>query len=192
MCNGKLINELPKKKVYILNKLKGYISTSNDPQGRKCVIDLINSSDRLFTIGRLDRDTTGIILITNDGELANILMHPRNKIERVYIVSTKVDILNDKRKKLENGLKLPDGYIVYGKLYRLNKKGGLIYWKVVLKEGRNHEVKNIFKILGSRVEHLHRESFAGLKVDNINPGKYKMLSKIEIQNLYKKSFSIKK
>ena len=76
VCNGMPINSLPKTKVYLVNKLKGYISTSSDPQGRKCVIDLVPSKDRLFTVGRLDRDTTGAILVTNDGEMANKLMHP--------------------------------------------------------------------------------------------------------------------
>ena len=85
VCNGMPINSLPKTKVYLVNKLKGYISTSSDPQGRKCVIDLVPSTDRLFTVGRLDRDTTGAILVTNDGEMANKLMHPKNQIERVYI-----------------------------------------------------------------------------------------------------------
>ena len=79
-CDGFLIDALPKRKVYLVNKLKGYISTSSDPQNRKCVIDLVPSNDRLFTIGRLDRDTTGAILVTNDGELANQLMHPRNQV----------------------------------------------------------------------------------------------------------------
>ncbi|SVE37165.1 uncharacterized protein METZ01_LOCUS490019, partial [marine metagenome] len=75
VCNGQSIDNIPKRKVYLVNKLKGYISTSSDPHDRKCVIDLVPSAKRLFTVGRLDRDTTGAILITNDGELANRLMH---------------------------------------------------------------------------------------------------------------------
>ena len=83
VCDGISIDAIPNSRVYLVNKLKGYISTSSDPHGRKKVIDLIKSSDRLFTVGRLDRDTTGAILVTNDGQLANNLMHPRNQIEKV-------------------------------------------------------------------------------------------------------------
>ena len=188
ICDGKPINEIPNIEVYLLNKLKGYISTSNDPHGRKCVIDLIPSSNRLFTIGRLDRDTTGAILVTNDGELANKLMHPRNKIERVYIVTTKVDIPKSKYQMLKKGLKLNDGLLAYGDLTRLYNKAGLIYWEIVLREGRNHEVKRIFKALNSKVINLHRFSFAGLNVNNLLPGKYKKLKKRDVIKLSEKYF----
>ena len=183
VCNGMPINSLPKTKVFLVNKLKGYISTSSDPQGRKCVIDLVPSTDRLFTVGRLDRDTTGAILVTNDGELANNLMHPKNQIERVYIVASKLNISRDKRRNLSKGLDLGDGTIARGELHRLDSKGGLIYWKVVLREGKNHEVKRIFKALGSAVVHLHRQSFAGLEIDKISPGKFQVLKENDVKNL---------
>ena len=183
ICNGMPINSLPKTKVFLVNKLKGYISTSSDPQGRKCVIDLVPSQDRIFTIGRLDRDTTGAILVTNDGELANNLMHPKNQIERVYIVASKLNISREKRGLLSKGLDLGDGNKARGEIQRLDRKGGLIYWKVVLKEGKNHEVKRIFNALGSAVVHLHRQSFAGLEIDGILPGKSRVLKKIEIDNI---------
>ena len=183
VCDGVSIGSIPKTKVYLVNKLKGYISTSLDPEGRKCVIDLVSSPHRLFTVGRLDRDTTGAILVTNDGELANKLMHPKNQIERVYIVSSKLNISRGKRGLLSKGLDLDDGSKVFGKLQCLDKKGGLIYWKVVLREGKNHEVKRIFKVLGAAVVHLHRQSFAGLEIDMVLPGKYRELSKMEIDSL---------
>jgi len=183
VCNGMPINSLPKTKVYLVNKLKGYISTSSDPQGRKCVIDLVPSDDRLFTVGRLDRDTTGAILVTNDGEMANKLMHPKNQIERVYIVASKLNISRDKRGNLSKGLDLGDGTKAKGELQRLNRRGGLIYWKVVLKEGKNHEVKRIFKALGSTVVHLHRQSFAGLEIDKISPGKFQSLKENDVKKL---------
>ena len=185
VCNGMPINSLPKTKVFLVNKLKGYISTSSDPQGRKCVINLVPSTDRLFTVGRLDRDTTGAILVTNDGELANNLMHPKNQIERVYIVASKLNISRDKRGNLSKGLDLGDGTKARGELQRLDRKGGLIYWKVVLREGKNHEVKRIFKALGSAVVHLHRQSFAGLEIDKISPGKFQVLKENDVKNLVK-------
>ena len=183
VCDGHSIDALPKRKVYLVNKLKGYISTSSDPEDRKCVIDLVPSSHRLFTVGRLDRDTTGAILVTNDGELANQLMHPQNQIERVYIVASKIDISSNKQALLSKGLDLEDGSRANGTLQRLEKKGGLIYWKVVLREGKNHEVKRIFKALGSSVVHLHRQSFAGIDIDTVSPGKYRKLKQGEIDSL---------
>ncbi len=183
VCDGYSIDSLPKRKVYLVNKLKGYISTSSDPEDRKCVIDLVPSSRRLFTVGRLDRDTTGAILVTNDGELANQLMHPQNHIERVYIVASKIDISSNKQALLSKGLDMEDGSRANGTLQRLEKKGGLIYWKVVLREGKNHEVKRIFKALGSSVVHLHRQSFAGIDIDTVPPGKYRKLKQGEIDSL---------
>ena len=184
LCDGVAINSIPKTKVYLVNKLRGYISTSSDPEGRKCVIDLVPSPHRLFTVGRLDRDTTGAILVTNDGELANHLMHPRNQIERVYIVTSKLNISREKRGLLSKGLDLSDDIKAFGKLQYLDMKGGLIYWRVLLCEGKNHEVKRIFKALGSSVVHLHRQSFAGLEIDTISPGKYRKLKKIEIKRMF--------
>jgi pseudouridine synthase len=183
VCDGRPVYSLPATKVYLVNKLKGYISTSFDPQGRKRVIDLVPSNDRLFTIGRLDRDTTGAILVTNDGELANRLMHPRNEINRVYIVASKLDIDKENRNLLQSGLDIGNRVRVKGKIDRLNVSGGLIYWRVLLKEGKNHEVKRIFLALKSKVIHLHRESFAGLGVENVSPGKYKKISHRDLKNL---------
>ena len=184
ICDGVPIDSIPKSRVYLVNKLKGYISTSYDPHGRKKVIDLIKSTDRLFTVGRLDRDTTGAILVTNDGQLANNLMHPRNQVEKVYLVTTKIDIPRLKFNALSKGIKLDNRTNAYGKIQRLGKKGGLIHWKVILCEGKNHEVKRIFKALGAIVIHLHRQSFAGITADNICPGKYRELNKNEINELY--------
>jgi len=183
ICDGVLIDSIPKSRVYILNKLKGYISTSSDPQGRKKVIDLIKSTDRLFTIGRLDRDTTGAILVTNDGQFANNLTHPRNHVEKIYHVVTKIDIPLVVYNTLSKGLKLDNRTTAYGYIKRLGKKGGLIYWKITLCEGKNHEVKRIFKTLGSHVINLHRESFAGMTADKLEPGKYRQLKKYEINKL---------
>ena len=192
VCNGVPIDSIPKSRVYLVNKLKGYISTSSDPHGRKKVIDLIKSADRLFTVGRLDRDTTGAILVTNDGQLANNLMHPRNQVEKIYLVATKIDIPRSKFQALSKGLPLDNRTIAYGKIIRLGKKGGLVHWKVILCEGKHHEVKRIFKTLGSLVIHLHRESFAGISVDRISLGQYRELKKNEIYELHQSNELSKK
>ena len=183
VCNGTVIDAIPSRKVFLVNKLKGYISTCSDPYKRRKVIDLINTNDRLFTIGRLDRDTTGAILVTNDGELANTLMHPRNQIERVYSVLTKTDINKSKYCTLQTGLQLDGQVIAYGRIHRLGFEKGFFHWKVILHEGKNHEVKRIIKALGSRVMYLHRDSFAGISIGRLLPGKYRELKKNEINKL---------
>ena len=123
--------------------------------------------------------------MTNNGELANQLMHPRYQIEKTYMVATKKDIPRSKFSVLSKGLNLDSRTIAYGKIHRLGKKGGLIHWEVILCEGKNHEVKRIFKTLGATVIHLHRKCFAGITADNISPGKYRELNKNEINELYR-------
>ena len=122
ICDGLPIYDIPKNRVYLINKLKGYISTASDPEGRKKVIDLVKSDIRLFTVGRLDRDTTGAILVTNNGQLANDLTHPKNQVEKVYIASTKIDILKENYRMVSSGIKLDGKTIAYGKIQRLGKR----------------------------------------------------------------------
>ncbi len=185
LCNGKTIQLTQEKHVYIVHKPMGYISTSIDTHGRKKVIDLIDTSDRLYTIGRLDRDTTGIILVTNNGDLANKLMHPKFKKEKKYLVETKIDIPFEKYSQLSNGLKLEDGSIVKGEIKRVGKKQLRFLWEVILTEGKNREVKRIFEALESRVMKLHRYSFAGFELGTLKLGRYRKLSKRELENITK-------
>jgi len=182
-CNGEMVNFDAHRLVYLINKPKGYISTSSTVQANHRVIDLLPSTERLFTIGRLDRDTTGAILVTNDGDLSNKLMHPRFKKEKIYLAETKIDIQDKDITKLEKGLRLEGGERARGKLRRLDKYKGIILWEIILTEGKNREVKRIFEALGSKVQTLHRHSFAGLTVDNIKVGKYKLLDKKTVQSL---------
>jgi len=182
-CKGKLIEITQEKVVYMLNKPKGYISTVTDTHKRKTVMDLIPSKERLFPIGRLDRDTTGILLITNDGDLAYKLTHPKFGIERKYLVLTKNDIPNEKLSLLNTGLQLESGVKVKAKIKRLQKTQTKITWEIILKEGKNREVRRIFEALGSRVFDLHRYQFAGLSADKLKTGNYKRLNKTEVKQL---------
>ncbi len=161
--------------VYLLNKPKGVISTVSDPHSRKTIVDFFNDSERLFPIGRLDRDTTGVILVTNDGDLANKLMHPKYKIERKYIAETKKDINKEKLKHVFNGTTLENGQKVKARVVFIEKKFNRFLYEVILHEGKNREVKNIFKFLDSKVESLHRSSFAGIMLGSLKPGKTKKI-----------------
>tara|TARA_B100000676_G_scaffold94280_1_gene94024 strand:- start:719 stop:1417 length:699 start_codon:yes stop_codon:yes gene_type:complete len=185
MCEGKYVNIEYDKIVYLLNKPKGYICTSKDTHNRNKVIDLIDTKLRLFTIGRLDRDTTGIILLTNDGDLANQLSHPKYEKEKKYFVKTKGKIEPTDIKKVKKGFRLEDGTKVKAKIYQSSQLGNNYEWDVILTEGKNREIKKIFSNFGAKVTLLHRYYFAGFQLNKINPGKYRKLSKNELNQIIK-------
>ena len=184
LCDRRLVENSNERLVYLLNKPKGYICTNQDTHDRKKVVDLLPSNDRLFTIGRLDRDTTGAILVTNDGDLANQLMHPRFKKEKIYLAETKEDIEDKLLPTLTKGIKLERGEFAKGQIKRLDRYKGRILWEVILTEGKNREVKRIFETFGTNVVSLHRHSFVGLNVNNLKVGKYRQLNSKIIQSLF--------
>tara|TARA_Y100001970_G_C13960586_1_gene712933 strand:- start:162 stop:860 length:699 start_codon:yes stop_codon:yes gene_type:complete len=171
--------------VYILNKPKGYICSNNDQYNKKTVFDLIDSNSRLFTVGRLDRDTTGILLITNNGDLSYKLTHPKHQIEKKYSVISKLDIDSKELPKLKKGIQLDDGIFVKADLKRLYKEEGKIFWDITLTEGKNREIKRIFKYLGSKVLRLHRYKFADIEIKSLKVGSYRKLNKQEFYKIQK-------
>ena len=184
LCDRKLIENTKERVVYLLNKPKGYICTNSDTHDRKKVVDLLPPGQRLFTIGRLDRDTTGAILVTNDGDLANQLMHPRFKKEKIYLAETKEDIDDKELPALTKGMQLDRGEYAKGGIKRLDRYKGRILWEVILTEGKNREVKRIFEVFGTHVISLHRHSFAGLNVNNLKVGKYRQLNSKIIKSIF--------
>ena len=169
-------------KFYLLNKPSGYVCSSSIKDGRR-VIDLIPSDRRLFTIGRLDRDTTGAIIITDNGDFANKIMHPRYEIEKIYIVESKIDITRKVYNDFKNGVDIGRGEVAKGEIKRLHQQNGIIYWEIKIKEGKNREIKRLFKALGSEVLKLHRYSIAGFNVKNIKIGNFAMLNKKQINGM---------
>lgn len=175
----------PKKNIYILlNKPKGYITTVSDDRNRRTVMDLVKSKERIYPVGRLDYDTTGLLFLTNDGELSQLLTHPGNKVPREYEV--KLDRPLDENDRL----KLLQGVLLEG------KKGKFINitfpWQkdkkivsVVCEEGRNRFVKRMFRKLDYTVLELNRLSFAGIMLD-VPPGKSRNLTFSEIEQLKQK------
>ena len=174
-CNNKLVELNFNPVVYLLHKPKGVISTVTDPYSRKTILDFFDTKERLFPIGRLDRDTTGVLLVTNDGELSHRLMHPKFKIERKYFIETKVPINKDKLKLVQEGVRLENGQRVQAKVNFVDKKFNRNIYEAILYEGKNREVKNIFKFLDSRVESLHRYNFAGIELGKLKVGKKKKI-----------------
>ena len=185
MIGGKIISR-EEKEYILLNKPRGVVSTSHDDKDRKTVIDLINSDKRLYPIGRLDYDTTGALLLTNDGELTNLLIHPRNKVDKVYIAKVKgffdkESALNMSRGVLIDGVKTSKCFV---KLRRYDKKSDSSIVEVIIHEGRNHQVKKMFEAVGFDVLKLKREMFAFLNVNGLKSGEYRYLSVKEVKQLY--------
>ena len=171
---------------YLLNKPRGVITSTSDEKNRKTVIDLIDTNKRVYPVGRLDYDTTGVLIITNDGKLANILMHPSNNIEKVYVAKIEGIISRNDINKLEHGV-IIDGIKTSpckAKITKVDKKNNTSIVKLIIHEGRNHQVKNMFKVLGYNVIKLKRESVAFLTCDGIKSGEYRELTIKEVKTLY--------
>ena len=187
MVNGKVINQNNVNyEYYLLNKPRGVVSTSNDEKGRKTIVDLIDTKARIYPVGRLDYDTTGAIILTNDGNLTNKLTHPKYNIDKVYLAKVEGILTGNDIHKLEMGVKI-DNYKTHPakvKLKSFNKKNNSSMVLLTIHEGHNHEVKKMFEVIGFKVNKLTRLSFAGLDVKNLKSGEYRKLSLKEVQKLY--------
>jgi len=174
-------------KVYILlNKPRGVVTTTSDDKMRKTVLDLIDVKERIYPIGRLDYDTTGVLILTNDGNLTNGLIHPSNNVDKVYIAKIKGIIKSDDIKKLSKGV-IIDGKKTskaFAKIKKIDKKKNISIVELTIHEGRNHQVKKMFEVCGYEVLKLKREKFAFLDVKSLKPGEYRHLSIKEVKKLY--------
>ncbi len=184
VVNGKKIF-LAKNLVYILlNKPKDYITTSDDPQGRKTVLDLIKRStqERVYPVGRLDRNTSGVLLITNDGELAQKLTHPKNEIKKIYAVTLNKPLEKNHFDDIIKGITLEDGPVSVDVLAYADMKDKTQIG-VEIHSGRNRIVRRIFEHLGYDVKNLDRVMFAGLTKKNVERGKWRFLNEKEVRDL---------
>ena len=183
---GKLLKLEEDKVYYLLNKPRGVISSVSDNLGRKTVIDLIDSDKRIYPIGRLDYDTTGIILLTNDGDLANTLMHPKFSVEKKYIAKLNKFFEIADLKKLERGIEI-DGVKCIPTRVKIKKNDRVKDISIVeisIIEGRNHIIKNVFMKLGYLVDKLSRVEYGFLNLDGLKSGEARELSKKEVKKLY--------
>lgn len=178
---------IPEKPVYLLlNKPKDYITTAEDPQGRRTVMALIQGAckERVFPVGRLDRNTTGLLLFTNDGELADKLIHPRKKIKKIYMVELDKNLKSDDLKQLREGVTLEDGPIKPDVVeYAEGPKPDKKVIGVEIHSGRNRIVRRMFEHFGYKVVKLDRVYIAGLTKKNLPRGHYRMLDPMEINML---------
>ena len=173
----------PRKHLYfLLNKPAGVVTTTSDEKKRKTVIDLLDVREKVYPVGRLDYNTTGVLFITNDGDFANLLTHPKNNVPRVYEVKLDKPLLHEDRSRLLKGIFLESGRGKFNEIASVRKDNKSI--EVTSVEGRNHFIKNMFGALGYRVIALNRKSFAGISSD-IPKGKYRILTDYEVNGLLK-------
>jgi 23S rRNA pseudouridine2605 synthase len=168
------------REVYALNKPRGVVSTAKDPGGNPTVVGLVPSQRRLYPVGRLDQDSSGLILLTNDGELANLLMHPRYGVQKTYRATVRPSPVSEASlRKLREGLELEDGPTAPAKVRRLAPAS----FEITIGEGRNRQVRRMVEAIGHRVSSLERTAFGPLRLQGLEPGAYRRLSKAEVERL---------
>lgn len=183
--NGKLLEFEKKKKVYfMLNKPKRVLSTAKDERGRKTVVDLIDTKERIFPIGRLDYDTEGLLLLTNDGEIFNKVIHPRTEVYKTYLVEARGNINMTTLNKLKRGVMLDDKMTLPAKAKILLADERHTELHFAIKEGRNRQVRRMFELVGHPVINLKRIMLGELNLEGLEVGEYRPLTKKEINYLY--------
>ena len=184
--DGNILDNNKNYEYYILNKPRGVVTTTHDEHDRKTVVDLIDTNTRIYPVGRLDYDTTGLLLLTNDGILANKLMHPSSKIDKTYIAKIEGMISPISIKKLRSGVVI-DGYKTRParvKVKSVNKKTNKSIVEITISEGKNHQVKKMFEAVGHHVEKLKREKYAIFDIRDLKVGDYRKLTFKEVSILY--------
>jgi len=183
--DGKVLKLQEKTVVYMLNKPKNVITTANDTHGRKTVLDLIPSNRRLFPIGRLDKDTTGLILVTDNGELANYLMHPKNRVQRLYEAEIEGKLSPKEVTKIKKGIFIGDGEFGRGEIVRqiTHKTRSIV--TISLRQGKKREIRRIFDFLGKKIYRLHRFQYGTIKLGDLQSGQWRGLTQKEVNLLTK-------
>lgn len=174
------------KEYYVFYKPRSVICSTNDEKGRKTVVDFFDSNKRLYPVGRLDYDTTGIIFLTNDGEFTNMILHPKNKIPKVYIAKLEGVISGSEINKIKSGVIIDDYKIIPDrvKLKSVDKKSNTCIVEITVHDGKNHEIKKIFESVKHNVIKLKRESIGFIDLTGLKSGEYRKLSIKEIKQLY--------
>ena len=184
--NGTVLKKQDEKEYILFFKPREVVTTTHDDKGRKTVLDYIDTDLRIYPIGRLDYDTTGLLLLTNDGELANLLMHPKTEIEKVYVAKIEGILTGKEINKLKNGVVI-DGRKTSKakvKVRKVDKKNQTSIVEITIHEGRNHQVKKMFESLGYEVVKLKREKVAFFDLKGLKPGEYRSLTPKEVKIIY--------
>mgnify|MGYP004499163041 FL=1 len=183
--NGEVLAK-ENKEYYLLYKPVGVVTTTNDEKKRRTVVDLINTTKRIYPVGRLDYDTTGVLLLTNDGDFANILMHPSNQIDKVYLAKIDGILGKNELQALRNGV-LIDGFKTAPakvKIKQYSKSSNMSLIEITIHEGKNHQVKKMFEAVNHKVIKLKRESVGFFDLEGLKAGEYRRLTIKEVKKVY--------
>jgi 23S rRNA pseudouridine2605 synthase len=183
---GMVIDALAQdRQYYLLNKPRGYITSTNDPQGRPTVMDLMAGvSSRIYPVGRLDYASEGLLLLTNDGEMAHKLMHPSSQVKRTYAVKVKGSVTDDLLRALRHGVQLSDGFVKPVRVSRGDRLQNKEWIEITVTEGKNLEIRRIFAVLGLEVERLRRIAFGPLRIDLVPVGKFVRLTRHQVSEIF--------
>ena len=185
MDNKKIETKRIEEKVYfMLNKPLEVVSASSDDRGRKTVVDLIKTDKRIFPIGRLDYMTSGLILLTNDGELFNRLVHPKSEIYKKYYIKVFGEVKKEEIEELKKGVLLEDGKTLPAKVSGIKYDKNKTSMYISIREGRNRQIRRMIEKFGYKVLMLRREKIGELSLGDLKEGKYRELTKEEIEYLY--------
>jgi 23S rRNA pseudouridine2605 synthase len=181
--DGITLESHEEKKYFLLNKPPGFITTLKDTRGRPTVMELIHEKERLFPVGRLDRDTRGLLLVTNDGYLAHKLMHPSQGIEKTYVVEAVGEISSGGLAALRKGIDLEEGKTAPAKVKVLAERGGGCILELTIHEGKKRQVRRMCTAVGLEVRDLFRTRIGPIDLKGVEEGSYRPLSADEIKNL---------
>jgi 23S rRNA pseudouridine2605 synthase len=182
--DGERVNVNPTLTYLMLNKPRGVVTTADDPEGRPTIYDLVNVRERVFPVGRLDMDTEGLLLLTNDGTLAHALMHPSSRVPRTYVAQVRGKPGRRHVRGLRSGVELDDGPASAEDVRVLGDAKGSALVEIVLTEGRKREVRRMLAAVGLPVERLARVAFDGVEIGDLRQGKWRPLTQREISRLY--------
>ncbi len=177
-------NRIEEKVYFMLNKPLEVLSASSDDRGRKTVVDLIKTDKRIFPIGRLDYMTSGLILLTNDGELFNRLVHPKSEIYKKYYIKVFGEVKKEEIEELKKGVLLEDGKTLPAKISGIKYDKNKTSMYISIREGRNRQIRRMIEKFGYKVLMLRREKIGELSLGDLKEGKYRELTKEEIEYLY--------
>lgn len=182
--DGRRVSAVTGFRYYLVYKPVGYVTTVRDPQGRPTVMDLIPRDVRVYPVGRLDIDSEGLVLLTNDGQLAYRLMHPRYGVEKEYRVLVEGRLSDQALDRLRRGVVLDDGVTSPARVDVLGRESDRTWLRVVLHEGRKRQVRRMIAAVGGRVERLVRVRLGPLRIGKLRPGQHRPLTPVEVQTLW--------
>ena len=182
--DGELIRGKPKRIYLMLNKPAGYVTTVRDERGRPTVMALVSDiSQRIYPVGRLDLDTEGLLLMTNDGDFAHRILHPSHEIQKAYIAWVEGKPNQRAIQRLREGIEIEDGTITSAKVNQIGKREGQTQFRVIIHEGRKRQIRRMFHAVGHDVVHLKRVGIGSLSLGRLSIGKYRILTTVEIESL---------